>query len=226
MGPPANATHFLKRPVRAGATTWAHARLWGVNLAAEALEASLVCLLENVSIQVLFQTVLLRLMSGIQYLVGDAIDSRIGGCILVVLLCPVEREAFLHADCVLLLSLVAQLVARCLVFLCEKVLVVDLGQIACNAANFLSLSLQTGFFCKCIAWLRCHILDRRPESTRHVHLFRLVDAFQLCGHHRVLLFVSWVDRYGAPTLHLRSESERASFCILDWSLGRATNCTK
>ena len=98
MGPPSNATHFLEGPIRAGATTWAHAWLRGVNLAAEALEASLVCLLENVSIQVLFQTVLLRLMSIIQYQVSDAIDSRIGGCILVVLLSPIEREAFLHTD--------------------------------------------------------------------------------------------------------------------------------
>lgn len=145
---------------------------------------------------------------------------------MVVFLSPIEREAFLHADCVLLLSLVAQLVARCLVFLCKKVLVVDLGQIACDAANLLSLGLQTGFFCKGITGLRSHILDRRSESTRHVHLFLLVDTFQLGGHHRVLLFVSWVDRYRAPALHLRSESERASFCILDWSLRLATNCTK
>lgn len=176
MGSPSDTTHFLKRPIRTGATTWANSWLRGVNLAAEALEAPLVCLLENVPIQVRFQTVLLRLMSGIKYLISDAIYSRIGGCIFVVLLCPIEREAFVHADCVLLLSLVAQLVARCLVLLCKKVLVVDLGQIACDAANLLSLRLQTGFFCKGITGLRCHILDRRSESTRHVHLFRLVDT--------------------------------------------------
>ena len=65
MGSPSDTTHFLKRPIRTGATTWANSWLRGVNLAAEALEAPLVCLLENVPIQVRFQTVLLRLMSGI-----------------------------------------------------------------------------------------------------------------------------------------------------------------
>lgn len=173
MGPPADATDVLEGPVGAGTTAWAHAWLRCVDFAAEALEASLVCLLENVSIQVLLQTVLLGLMSSIQYLLCSAINA----CILVVLLRPVEREALLHSDCELLLRLVAKLVARMLIFRSEEVLVVDLWQIARYATHFLSLGLQTGFFGEGIASLRGHVLNRSSERARHVHLLWLVDTF-------------------------------------------------
>ena len=93
------------------------------------------------------------------------------------------------------MRLVAKLVPRSRVFCSEEVLIVDLWKITGDAADFLALGLQAHLFGQDVARFRPHVLYCGAESALHVHLLRLVDTFQLRGHHRVLLFVLWFDCY-------------------------------